>query len=592
MMFNKNTYNILQSRQIKKYYKILWLLLTQQQKNKFKIILLLLVVSSFFEILSLGSLLPFIAVIVSPETIFTNEHVGPIVYALGWNTAEKVQINFTIAYISIIIMTAIFRALLKIFEVKFIYSIGTNISRDIYKSYLLRPYSEYVLSNSSEILSDLTHKVGELISSWLAPTLNLLVAIILLIVTIATLVWISPILMLSTFGVFAIIYLVTIFFFKESVHKNTEIVSISAEKIIKEIQEASGNIRDIMLHQRQKQYSNVYNLLESNLRRSQAQIQILSFVPKVIIETLGVVFIAILAYILSISSENVVDIAVGLGLVVVGVQKILPLLNQIYNDYIILRVGVKVGGRLLTRNKPLVINKSNRENSEKIKFDSHIILKDISFRYSEKSDLILKQASFKIKKNSCIGVMGRSGSGKSTLSDILLGMLMPTSGTMYVDNAKIVPNNIRAWKKRVAHVPQSVYLIDDSILKNIIIDNDLDNIDHDKLEYALRLSSLQEFISTQEDGILSSVGERGMRLSGGQRQRIGIARAIYEGADFLIFDEPTSALDPETEKTIMSAISMLSGQVTIVLISHNVDNLKICDSVIKIHNGVISQQKT
>ena len=396
--------------------------------------------------------------------------------------------------------------------------------------------------------------------------------------------------MLSTFTAFAIIYLVTIYFFKESVHKNTEIVSISAEKIIKEIQEASGNIRDIMLHQRQNQYSDVYNLLESNLRESQAQIQILSYAPKVIIETLGIVFIAILAFILSISGNDMLNIVVSLGLVVVGVQKITPLLNQIYNDYISLKVGIKVGGKLLTRNKSAIVEESSNKDLSTLVFNSHVILKDVSFKYSLESNIILNKASIKIKKNSCIGVVGRSGSGKSTLSDILLGILTPMSGAMYVDNIKLKRENIGMWKKKVAHVPQSVYLVDGTILKNIVINNDLENVDYNKLEYALRLSSLQDFVHAQKDGILANVGERGMKLSGGQRQRIGIARAIYEGADFLVFDEPTSALDPETEKTIMSAISMLIGQVTIVIISHNINSLKICDKVIKIHNGCISEQ--
>lgn len=585
-----HTVDKLNIKQVKKHYKELWFLLTKQQKNKFKSILFLLVFSSLLEILSLGSLLPFIAAIVSPETIFTNEYTKPIVDILEWKTAREIQINLTIIYISIVLMAAVFKVWINVSEVKLVYSIGNMISCNIYKSYLLKPYSEYVKSNSSEILSDLTHKVGELISNWLIPTVHLIVSTVLLVVTIVTLLWINPVLMFSTFTIFAIIYLITVFQFKESVHKNTEIVSLSAEKIIKEIQEASGNIRDIMLHERQEQYSYQYNMLESTLRESQAQIQILSFMPKTIIETLGILFIAILALLLTSISTSVSQMATGLGLLVVGVQKILPLLNQIFNGYISLKVGIKVGGKLLSRNNFSKIIRVDDQAKCSLHFESHLILKDVSFNYSSQGDIILNKVNLRIKKNSCIGIIGRSGSGKSTMSDILLGMLTPTSGSIYVDDVLLSRENIKMWRNRVAHVPQSVYLLDDTILKNITNSSDIKNVDDEKLGHALSLASLMEFIEDQDEGFMSKVGERGMRLSGGQRQRIGIARAIYEGAEFLVFDEPTSALDPETEKSIMKAISELIGKLTILIVSHNINSLKMCNEIIKIESGLIIKQ--
>jgi ABC-type bacteriocin/lantibiotic exporter with double-glycine peptidase domain len=222
-----------------------------------------------------------------------------------------------------------------------------------------------------------------------------------------------------------------------------------------------------------------------------------------------------------------------------------------------------------------------------MEFKDEIRLENIYFKYVQDSEFVLKNISLIIKKYSCIGIIGRSGSGKSTLSDILLGLLSADSGLFKIDGTIINKKNITNWRRNVAHVPQSIYLTDDTILANIAVGKRENEIDNEAVSRAIILASLDDFVSSQKNGILTNVGERGGKLSGGQRQRVGIARALYEGAEFIVLDEPTSSLDTETEIAITNALKNLKGITTMVIISHNKETLKFCDSIYEINKGEI-----
>jgi ABC-type bacteriocin/lantibiotic exporter with double-glycine peptidase domain len=233
---------------------------------------------------------------------------------------------------------------------------------------------------------------------------------------------------------------------------------------------------------------------------------------------------------------------------------------------------------------------NNQDLSTLIPFKKNIIFKDISFRYTENTPWILKDVNLTVKKGQRIGFIGVTGSGKSTLLDILMGLLPPTSGELLIDGIGITQENKRAWQKHISHVPQSIYLADNSIQENIAFGIDPSQIQKSKVAQAAQLAQISETINNFKSQYKTFIGERGVQLSGGQRQRLGIARALYKDSDVLIFDEATSALDNKTEKRVMEQISNLKGNPTIFIIAHRLTTLKECDSIIRINeNHSISQ---
>jgi ATP-binding cassette subfamily B protein len=220
--------------------------------------------------------------------------------------------------------------------------------------------------------------------------------------------------------------------------------------------------------------------------------------------------------------------------------------------------------------------------SKPISFNQDIRLKNIDFHYNDQVPYILKKIDLTIAKGDRIGFIGKTGSGKSTLVDIIMGLLLPTKGEIYIDNQQITDKNRRSWQAHIAHVSQNIYLADASIEENIAFAVLPENIDHQRVRQAAKQAQISELIEQWPDKYQTFVGERGIRLSGGQRQRIGIARALYKRTDVLIFDEATSALDNETEQAVMEAIDGLDKELTILIIAHRLNTLKGCDKIVEI----------
>jgi len=224
-----------------------------------------------------------------------------------------------------------------------------------------------------------------------------------------------------------------------------------------------------------------------------------------------------------------------------------------------------------------------------IPFQNRITLNNLMFRYTRQTPLVLRNLDLNIKKGSSIGFIGVTGSGKSTLLDIIMGLLLPTEGTLEIDNQLITANNNRAWQAHIAHVPQAIFLADSTIEENIAFGVPNNKIDRDRVKQAAQQAQIADIIETWPKKYKTYVGERGIRLSGGQRQRIGIARALYKQADVIIFDEATSALDNDTEQAVMQSIETLGQNLTILIIAHRLTTLKNCDQIIELADGGIKR---
>ena len=299
-------------------------------------------------------------------------------------------------------------------------------------------------------------------------------------------------------------------------------------------------------------------------------------------EALGVTLIAGLAYLMSRQESSISNIIPVLGALALGAQRLLPVLQQIYRSISSVIGSFSSFEDVLELLKQPLPSYANQSSISPTYFNNKIIIDNMSFRYSSDSPWILKDISLTIKKGECAGIIGVTGSGKSTFIDIVMGLLLPTAGSLTVDKEIISMENCQNWRANIAHVSQDIYLSDTTIGENIAFGQFEVEIDYDRVKLAAQQACISKLIESWPEQYQTFVGERGVRLSGGQRQRIGIARALYRQASVLILDEATNALDSQTENKVMNTIKELNKELTIIVITHRVSILKNCSKIIEL----------
>jgi ATP-binding cassette subfamily B protein len=303
------------------------------------------------------------------------------------------------------------------------------------------------------------------------------------------------------------------------------------------------------------------------------------------IEAIGMVMLATIALFLARQPEGITGAMPVLGALVIGAQRLLPLMQNSYISWSSLIGSQATFFEVLQLLNQKIPESIAIEDAHKISFASTIRLRSIDFRYNEESPRIFSNINLVIKKGSRIGVIGSTGSGKSTLTDLIMGLLKPDSGTIEIDDIPINDLNQRSWQRHIAHVPQSIFLADATIIENIAFGVPRSQINIARVWRAAEQAQISADIQSWPSGFDTYIGERGIRLSGGQRQRIGIARALYKNADVFVFDEATSALDGETESAVIRAVEALSADVTVIMVAHRLTTLKQCTSIIEFVNS-------
>jgi len=316
-------------------------------------------------------------------------------------------------------------------------------------------------------------------------------------------------------------------------------------------------------------------------------IQIISGSPRFIIEALGMIAIACAAVIASQSPNGILDSLPIIGTLALGAQRLLPVLQEAFRNLSVIKGTEASLVDVLNFLDQEMPNHQNVLQVKEIIFNNSITLKNIQFGYSKLENDVFKNLNYSFLKGKRIGIIGETGAGKSTFTDILMGLLEPDKGSIYIDKIKLNNINLRSWQKQIAHVPQNIFLTDGTIYQNIAFGVEEDEIDDERLKNAAKNAHLDKFVRTLSYGYKTNIGETGIRLSGGQKQRIGIARALYKKAKIIIFDEATNSLDGETEKLIMDTIYRLNKDLTLIIIAHRLSTLSQCDEIIEIKNNKI-----
>jgi ATP-binding cassette, subfamily B, bacterial PglK len=579
---------------MKKLLTSLWSYLSLYRKKQFFLVLLLMTISSVFEIISVGSILPFLGVITAPEQVFNHAlmqdaiEVYRQITGLSITSPSQLTLPLTVAFVLSVLSASVIRIILLYAITKLSFAIGADLSVKIYSKTLHQDYLAHVGRNSSEVISTIIRKTNTVVHAILSPILLSISSIVLFVGIISILLIVNTKITLATFTSIGVIYFIIIWATRKKISQNSKIIAVNSNLTIKSLQEGLGGIRDILIDGSQDFYCNIFRKADKSMRRAAGDNLFISGSPRYAMEAIGMSFIAGLAYTMTLRGGNIEQIVPTLGVIALGAQKMLPLLQQFFASFSTIRGAMHSLEDVLVLLDQESSNPLSCLNKKSVQFNKNIKLTNLSYQFKKDSKFILEDINLNIGKGECIGVVGETGSGKSTLIDVIMSLFYPTYGSISVDGVIIDKESARSWQRLIAHVPQNIFLKDGTIEENIAFGIPSNEVCQTRLKSAIKLAQLSNFIDSHKDGCHTIVGEGGSKLSGGQRQRIGIARALYKGVEVLIFDEATSALDSNTEKKVMSAIGGLDKNITIIMIAHRLSTLKNCTRIIKLEGGGIS----
>lgn len=569
----------------------LWRVLPPRRRRQFWGLFLLMVASGFSEALSLGLLIPFLAAMAAPEKIISHPLIVRIIEFLGFsNEIGEVSMGnpkaigqllplLGLLFVAGILTAGAVRLLVLYASVRLANGVGTDLGTEAYRRTLYQPYSVHTARNSSTMISGLTTKVGLTVSTF-SSALAVLTSMVVVVAILTALLAVSPWTTLVAGLALGGCYFLFVAAGRRHLIRNSSRVAREKNQIVKVLQEGLSGIRDILLDGTQETFCGIYRKSDHRLKRASATNAVIAQSPRFIMESFGITIFVALALFLNKQPDGLIAALPVLGALALGVQRLLPALQAGYNSWASI-----LGNQASTQEvvellcQPLPAHFARAQVSA-MPFRQNIRFCDVHFRYSKHGPWVIRGLSFEIPKGSRVGFAGKTGAGKSTCLDLLMGLLEPSAGGIFIDGQRLDENNLNAWQKNIAHVPQAIFLADGSLAENIAFGVAPEKIDMAKVRQAAGRAQLAEFIESCPAQYQSQVGERGIRLSGGQRQRIGIARALYKLAAVLIFDEATNALDLETEETVMDALEALDSSLTLLLISHRPSTLKRCDLVI------------
>ena len=565
--------------------------MSNSHKRSLAFLTVLIFIGMLFEILGLGVIMPIIGLLSNPQTIYNYKLTNKIFTTLGHpSNASIIVISMTFLAI-LYLVKAIYLTYLNWRQSVFSSDFTAHISHKLYSGYMHMPYVNHLERNSAILIRNIQNEVSIFTSLtqsiiFLSSEISVIGGVIILLFS------------LEPTGAFLIaLFLALAIFLYYTLSK--KYISVWGQQrqehtgvISQNLMQGLGGIKDIKLIGKENYFLEEFKQKNQALSTINSKINTIDQLPRLYLEFVAVASLSGLLIIMVITNKPVDHIIPVLGIFVAAAFRMIPSINKIMYSSQRIVYSMPVLDLLYNEFKTFTQFSVNKQSvSSAIHFQDIISIKSLNFKYHSSQNRTLTDISFDIKKGESIGIIGESGAGKSTLVDILLGLLVPDTGVIYVDNIDINENNLRDWQLNLAYVPQTIYLTDDTLRKNIALGIGENEINDDILQNAIRGAQLTDFVKTLDIGLDTKVGERGVRLSGGQRQRIGIARALYRNTEVLVFDEATSALDNQTEKEVMDAINNLKNTKTLIIIAHRLSTISKCDRVIKLSKGQIVEIK-
>lgn len=579
-----------------KMIRQLFSLLTPQQLKQFYILQLLVVVMAFTELAGIASIAPFMA-LVGDISLLEKEGLFAELYQLSgianpmdflFYTGLAVLVTLTLS--TVISMITIWR--LSLYAAR----VGTEIADRLYTHYMHQDWLFHASGSSAHLTKQVSTEAQRVTDTIIQPLMQMNAKVVLAIFISVSILIYDPVIAVAGLLLFACAYFLLYKLVRKRLQANGSKMSQIFTERFRLMNEGFGGIKDVLLLDRCYDFVERFQDSGKLLARARGVNIAISQVPRYFMELIAFgAMISLVLLLIKLHQGNLGTVLPILAVYALAAFKLLPALQQIYSSVAQIKGNTAAFEAIkddLAKSlaDPQLIKQGNKPAH--LPLEKQISLNNITFSYPNKATPAVDGLSMVIPKNSVIGLVGASGSGKSTAIDLLLGLLTPQKGELYIDDTCITADNKRAWQNSLGFVPQSIYLSEGTIAENVAFGLPVKNINIEQVNKALKLANLTELLEQLPEGINTKVGERGVQLSGGQRQRIGIARALYHEAEVLVFDEATSALDGITEKIIMEAIHDFSGQKTIIMIAHRLKTVQKCDIIYMMDKGKIVDQGT
>ncbi len=559
-----------------------------RDRLKLLILLVAIIVTAIFEVAGVASIMPFMALIASPDAVMQNPMFTRLGSWVGANDTTSMQFAAGVLTLVLLFLSNMSALVCHWLLLKFSHSRGHVVSSRLLAHYLAQPYEFFLNHHTAELSKNILNEVQRMTGAVIIPVLQLVARSIVALCMIGLLLALYPGMTLVVATAIGLLYATIYLIIRRKLAVNGRGVMEAESKKFTTVSEAFGGVKDVLLTGRQAFFTQRFNTASKRHSRYTAVAEAWSLLPKYALELMAFGCIVIMAmYLLRHSSTEAVMPV--LAIYAFAGYRLMPAMQQIYGNLVLIRYHGAALNNIVRELRELPMPLT--QTTEPLTFNAPLQLQHVSYAYP-RTETTLQDINLTITPRTTIGFAGMSGAGKTTLVDIILGLLPLTSGQMKIGETSLTTANRRSWQSLLGYVPQSIYLTDDTIASNVAFGLPPEEIDTAKLERAAERAHLHEFIMTLPQGYQSLVGERGIRLSGGQRQRIGIARALYREPALLILDEATSALDNLTENAVMEAINEMSGTLTMLIIAHRLSTLKCCDRIILMEAGRIVDEGT
>ncbi len=563
----------------------LWRLLMPAEKKSAILLFFLMLVGMGLETLSIGLVVPLMVMLAKPEAAAGQQATQWLMALAGDISHDSLVMITMLGFLGVYVFKTAFLALMAWWQVSYTFSIRANLSQRLFAHYLSLPYPFHLRRNSAELLRNVTLQADS-VGETLYFGIQLIAEIMVLLGVGVLLLLVEPVGAMSVVILFGLAGWGFLLLTRRRIAAWGSALQLHQSQRLRHLNQGLGSLKEIKLLGRENRFVALFaEHTKKALRAGQRQLTLQQF-PRLWLELLAVAGLVGLVLTMQGRGRSLDSLLPTLGLFAAAAFRLMPSVTRIINAIQTLRFGYSAIANLnheLDEPRQAQTTTNASEPSGQM-FNDRIEIANLTYRYPGATQAALESISLQINRGEFIGLVGASGAGKSTLVDVLLGLL-PVAPDMLIVDGKPVADNLRHWQKQIGYVPQTIYLTDDSLRRNIALGVEDESIDDEAVWSALRAAQLESFVRSTPEGLDLIVGERGTRLSGGQRQRIGIARALYHSPALLVLDEATSALDNDTEAEVMSAITGLKGIKTIIIIAHRLTTIAHCDRVYRFEKG-------
>ena len=583
-------------KQIKQDWQKITVLLGAEDKKRLMWLLLPMVVTALVNVFGIAFIMPFLAVVADPDSVFSNVHLKAAYHFLGFSDTFHFVIFLGFAALVMLVLTDAMAALTNWLSANTVARVRARMTQRLYEIYLDKRYEFHLSHNSATLVNNLFQLTSQFTDGYIMQAMNLLTNLISIIAVVGLIVCVNPVMALMTTVIFGGVYALVYRAVKKTLARGGEALVSHSESAMKLANESFGGIKDIKLKGSEVVFKRLLLPKLEGMFYFRAFQQVMLTTPRYALEVVAFGGVILLILVMLLSGSKVGSIIPILALYVYSGYRLMPAMQTFFSAV----ANVKVSRASLDKVYSSFADGSTTPQPREqvnsaaapLSFSGAFEMRGVSYAYTGHERLVIDQISFAVKHNEMVGVIGPTGAGKTTLIDLILGLLTPTSGSMLVDGVALdTPERVASWQQALGYVPQQIFLADSTIRENIAFGEDLDAIDEERIIDAAKVAALHEFIVTElPDGYGTMVGERGVRLSGGQMQRVGIARALYRQPQVLVLDEATSSLDHQTETSVMQAIYNMRNSITIIIIAHRLTTVRGCDQILLLDSGRLKDQ--